>query len=341
MKELLLLLCMTGVAFAHEPTEIQTAVIETQVQFIKDPTQKDATGKPWLYIFKQKNDRQFEHFVKDIKEFNAAATLSSRYVLYDLDCRTYINLAKEHGISKGTPYFVDQFGNKQTGYTRGCMNEFLKKFTGKAGGSGDDAAPPPPPTEEAPPTPTPAPTPIPKEDPKLNQMQKQIDDLTKKLSELKPTPGPAGPPGKDGKGEKGDKGDNGKDGEVDYEKLAADCVNQLKPMIEQGCKGNKEQMELKFAEFEAALKAMADKMKEPPVHITYITSKNFPEAAQTDALVKELQKQGKPITIFMLRPVRIEDDNIRDVPLLHVWPEGKSVIGVDDVYRYLSSLKEK
>lgn len=342
------------------------------IQWGNPPEKQAPTPKlPWLYMFFQENCPPCVDYKIDLKG-TPWETLKSRYTIFVMDISKYDTLAKKYGVD-ATPFFVDEFGRKLSGYDKGRMTEFLAYYTGKPVAEGGAA--PPPPIEDPNPT-TPAPVP-PVENEKIKLLEKQFNELQKKYDELAKRPskgdkgdlgekGPKGDVGGEGKpGKNGSDGKNGADGttpEVDYEKIVADVEELLKAKIDACCcqckkestaspvsgkpEESKEDCCDRIGELEALVKGLLDAQHGPLVpaaperRILYFTSRNLSRVKATDILARKLKADGKTITIITLDPHQISEDNVRDVPRVHVLPGGQNVVGVDDVTKFLSTWKE-
>jgi hypothetical protein len=139
-----------------------------------------------------------------------------------------------------------------------------------------------------------------------------------------PTPLPDAPiplTGRDGKD--GKDGRDGKDADEALILAMSQTVNQLK---------------IEINSLRAAIAANDNEPEKP--RLLYITSRNVDRVKATDTLARTLKNDGKRVTIITLDPKDIDEDHVRDVPRVYVLPSGRSVIGVDDVAKFLTDWKE-
>lgn len=301
------------------------------------PVKPQQGKKPQLMIFTQKGCPPCKAFVLELNRGTTWAELKSRYEIFVIDVDKYAAFAEKHGV-ESVPYFKDSFGRIwDEGYLTGEMEAFLLFFTGLKP-DGDPPryrrdvpagpVPPPPDIEDAPPPP-----PVESGGGPTPDFQLQLADLAKQLKELRDHL-PQGQKGDKGdKGDPGERGEPGKDGrdgitpEVDSEAIVAAVIAKL---------------ELTLAELEARI-ALLEALPEPQPadgRVLYFTSRDLSRVKQTDALARQLKQEGRPITIVTLAPKHIQEDNVRDVPRVFVPSKGQSVVGVDDVTRFLSQMKE-
>lgn len=305
---------------------------------------RQETVKPQIYLFFQKNCPPCYAFKVELP--SVWEELKRRYQVFVVDIEQYEEFTKQQGVET-VPYFKDSFGRVWgEGYLAGEIDEFLDYFSGQRPTGTpapyvrpDKDEPPAPPAEPSLP---PAP---PAEDPKVSELEKQVAELNRQVAELKANP-PAGPKGD--KGEKGDRGDAGPAGEpgkpgespvVDYRAIFVRIMKEFELKVEDvRCKcltGDchcRAELEERIAELEEAISNNG--------RVMYFTSRGLARTKATDVLARELKGRGKPVTIVTLNPKHIEEGNVRDVPRVFVPASGRTIVGVDDVTKFLSQLKE-
>lgn len=192
------------------------------------------------------------------------------------------------------------------------------------GGSGSPV--PPQASQQNPYNPAPYPNPAPEPEPPPKQptsdLANQIKDLQSKLEELskrEPIPGPAGPIGP-----AGPQGPTGPAGECDASQLT--------------------ELQILIADLQARLdkleKPIADSPPEEPKpteipRYVYVTAKDSPACAETDAKIEQMIGKGYPITVVTLLPHQVKPG---DVPQFHNQLSKQTIAGPSNVMAYLANL---